>query len=96
MTDNRSRDTFGEIMEGIEQLKAHREGRLTLRTHKVEAPTLPPVDPLSVREIRRRAQAATEGVPGLTWDETRKRVEEHLAHIRKGRRSRGEGRPSRS
>jgi hypothetical protein len=27
---------FDEIIDGLEELKAHREGRLTLRTHKVD------------------------------------------------------------
>jgi putative transcriptional regulator len=50
----RKRDIFGEIMDGIEELKAHREGRLTLRTYKVEVPALPPVDPRTIREVRER------------------------------------------
>jgi putative addiction module component (TIGR02574 family) len=29
-----------------------------------------------IAEVERRAQAAVDGVPGLTWDETRARVEE--------------------
>ena len=29
-------------------------------------------------EVERRAQAALDGVPGVTWDETRARVEERL------------------
>lgn len=45
-----------------------------------------------ITEIERRANAVIEAVPGLTWDETRKRVEERLASIRKGRRSRRKGR----
>ena len=50
----RKRDIFGEIMEGIGELKAHREGRLTLRSYKVEPPTLPPVDPQTIRDVRER------------------------------------------
>ena len=30
------RDIFAELMEGVEAMKAHREGKITLRTHKVE------------------------------------------------------------
>ncbi len=48
------RDIFGEIMEGIKELKAHREGRLTLRSYKIEPPTLPRVDPQTIREVRQR------------------------------------------
>jgi putative addiction module component (TIGR02574 family) len=29
-----------------------------------------------IAEVERRAQAAVDGVPGLTWDDTRARVEE--------------------
>ena len=35
-----------------------------------------------IAEVERRAQAATEGLPGLGWDETRKRVEERIARTR--------------
>ena len=31
-----------------------------------------------IAEVERRAQAALAGVPGLTWDETRARVEERI------------------
>jgi putative addiction module component (TIGR02574 family) len=31
-----------------------------------------------IAEVERRAQAAIAGVPGLTWDETRARVEERI------------------
>jgi hypothetical protein len=32
-----------------------------------------------VAEIERRARAAADGAPGLTWKETRSRVEERLS-----------------
>jgi putative addiction module component (TIGR02574 family) len=31
-----------------------------------------------IAEVERRAQAAIAGVPGLTWEETRARVEERI------------------
>ena len=31
-----------------------------------------------IAEVERRAQAAIAGVPGLSWDETRARVEERI------------------
>ena len=31
------RDVFAELVEGVESMKAHREGKVTLRTHKVAA-----------------------------------------------------------
>ena len=39
------RDIFGELMEGILEMKPHREGAITLRTHKVTAAPLPRLDP---------------------------------------------------
>ncbi len=36
-----------------------------------------------VAEVERRAQAAVGGLPGLTWDETRTRVEERISRPRK-------------
>lgn len=36
-----------------------------------------------IAEVERRAQAAIGGLPGLTWDETRARVEERIARTRK-------------
>jgi len=36
-----------------------------------------------IAEVERRAQAAIGGLPGLTWEETRARVEERIGHTRK-------------
>jgi putative addiction module component (TIGR02574 family) len=36
-----------------------------------------------IAEVERRAQAAVDGVPGLSWDETRNRVEERTRRTRK-------------
>ena len=48
------RDIFGELMEGVAAMKAHREGQLTLRSYKVEVKPLPKVGPKMIRETRRR------------------------------------------
>ena len=51
--DDKKRDIFAELTEGFEGLKSEREGKLTLRTFKVEskpAPVLLPQDVLQVRE----------------------------------------------
>ena len=37
------RDIFGELMEGAAAMKAHREGKITLRTHKLDPAPLPKV-----------------------------------------------------
>ncbi len=47
------RDIFGELSEGFDALQAQREGKLTLRTHKVEArpvPTITAEEVVSTRE----------------------------------------------
>jgi putative transcriptional regulator len=49
----KKRDIFAELTEGFDALKPQREGKLTLRTFKVQskpAPTLSPRDVVSVRE----------------------------------------------
>jgi len=33
-----TRNVFAELMEGVRAMKEHREGKLTLRTHKLPAP----------------------------------------------------------
>lgn len=34
----KKRDVFAELMEGVSAMKEHREGKRTLRTHKLSAP----------------------------------------------------------
>jgi putative transcriptional regulator len=48
----RKRSLFGELMGGVQAMRAHREGRLTLKTHHVEPLVLPMVDPTFVRDTR--------------------------------------------
>jgi putative transcriptional regulator len=50
---DKRRDIFAEIREGIDALSASRRGKITLRTHTVEvrpAPSLSPQDLVRVRE----------------------------------------------
>ena len=47
------RDIFAELTEGFDALKSERQGKLTLRTFKVESkpsPVMSPQDVLNVRE----------------------------------------------
>ena len=46
------RNLFRELMAGARAMKAHREGRLTLRSHRVEPLSLPPVSPKLVLDTR--------------------------------------------
>jgi putative transcriptional regulator len=48
------RDVFGELMEGMAAMKSHREGKLTLRSFKVEPAPLPKVDAKLIRGTRRK------------------------------------------
>jgi putative transcriptional regulator len=48
------RDIFSELMEGVAAMKRHRQGKITLRTHKVEAAPLPKVDSKLIRDTRKQ------------------------------------------
>ena len=45
---------FDELIEGVAAMKRHREGKLTLRTYKVEPTPLPKVDSKLIRDTRRK------------------------------------------
>ena len=47
------RDIFGELMEGVAAMKAHRKGKITLRTYRVEQAPLPRVDAKVIKETRK-------------------------------------------
>ena len=48
------RKIFDEMMEGIAAMDSHREGKITLRTYKVESAPLPKVDSKLIRDTRKR------------------------------------------
>jgi putative transcriptional regulator len=50
----RRRSLFRELVSGMSAMREHREGRLTLRTHRVDPITLPPLKPKLVRETREK------------------------------------------
>jgi putative transcriptional regulator len=52
------RDVFSELMEGVAVMKAHREGKITLRSYKVEAAPLPKVDSRLIRDTRKRLRCS--------------------------------------
>lgn len=52
------RDIFGELMEGVAAMKSHREGKLTLRSYKVEPAPLPKVDSKVIRDTRKRLRCS--------------------------------------
>jgi len=52
------KNILGELMEGVAAMKDHREGKLTLRTYKVETTPLPKVDSKLIRDTRRRLRCS--------------------------------------
>lgn len=52
------RDIFGELMEGVAAMRSRREGKLTLRSYKVEPAPLPKVDSKLIRDTRKRLRCS--------------------------------------
>ncbi|MDQ0121724.1 Antitoxin HigA-2 [Pseudomonas fluorescens] len=48
------RDIFSELMEGLEALADERQGKITLRAHKVQLPKLVPITAEEVVAIRQQ------------------------------------------
>ncbi len=48
------RSIFNELMEGVAAMKGQREGKITLRTFKVEPKPLPKVDSKLIKDIRKK------------------------------------------
>lgn len=46
------RDIFSELMTGVKEMAAHREGKITLRSYKVKKPKLPRVTGRTIRQVR--------------------------------------------
>jgi putative transcriptional regulator len=84
------RSLFRELMSGVEAMREHREGRLTLRTHEVAPVAVPPVNPQLVRETRealhmsRQVFALKLGVNPRTlerWEQGRSKPNEQAAAL---------------
>jgi putative transcriptional regulator len=52
------RKIFDELMEGVDAMGKHREGKLTLRSYKEEVTPLPAVDSKFIRETRKRMRCS--------------------------------------
>ena len=52
------RKIFDELKEGIAAMKGQREGKITLRTYKVEPAPLPKVDSKMIRDTRKRLRCS--------------------------------------
>ena len=54
MAKSKKRDVFGELMEGVQAMRAHREGRITLRSHRIAPLELPSIDEATISNTRER------------------------------------------
>jgi putative transcriptional regulator len=52
------RSIFDDLMGGMAAMKGHREGKLTLRSYKVEAAPLPRVDSQLIRDTRKKLRCS--------------------------------------
>ena len=52
------RDIFSELVEGVAAMKGHREGKITLRSYKVEALPLPKVDSKLILDTRKKLRCS--------------------------------------
>lgn len=52
------RRVFAELMSGVDAMKKHREGKLTLRRYHVEVAPLPAVDAKLIRQTRKRMRCS--------------------------------------
>ncbi len=84
------RSLFRELMAGVDAMREHREGRLTLRTHHVVPISLPELEPRVVRETReslhmsRQVFAFKLGVNPRTlerWEQGRSKPNEQAAAL---------------
>ena len=48
----KKRNIFSELMTGVEEMGLHREGKITLKTHKLKKSQLPRVTGKMIREVR--------------------------------------------
>ncbi|HWY21750.1 MAG TPA: helix-turn-helix domain-containing protein [Candidatus Acidoferrum sp.] len=52
------RDIFSEMIEGVSAMKKHREGKLTLRSYRIEVAPLPQVDSKMLRDTRKKLRCS--------------------------------------
>lgn len=86
----KKRRLFSELMAGVAAMRAHREGRITLRTHNVEPVSLPAVSARVIRQTRaqfrmsRQAFARRLGVNPRTlerWEQGRSKPNDQAAAL---------------
>jgi len=52
------RKILAELIEGVDSMKKHREGKLTLRSYKVDPTPLPSVNSKFIRDTRKRMRCS--------------------------------------
>jgi putative transcriptional regulator len=52
------RDVFAELMKGVAAMKSHREGKITLRSYKIDVAPLPKVDSKLLRDTRKKLRCS--------------------------------------
>ena len=86
----KKRKLLTELMSGVQAMRQHRKGQLTLKTHQVEPITVPPVDPEFVRATREALQMSRQvfafkiGVNPRTlerWEQGRSRPNEQASAL---------------
>jgi putative transcriptional regulator len=65
------RDVFGELMNGVKEMAAHREGKITLRTHKVKRAKLPRVTGKTIRQVREELNCSRSVFANMLHTNTR-------------------------
>jgi putative transcriptional regulator len=56
----KKRKLFDELMEGVSAMRGYREGRITLRSHRVERLSLPRIDEKIIRSTRERLRMSRQ------------------------------------
>ena len=54
----KKRNISAELLEGVAAMKSHREGKVTLRSYKIEVTALPRVDSKLIRDTRRKLRCS--------------------------------------
>jgi putative transcriptional regulator len=86
----KKRELFDELMDGVHAMRAHREGKLTLRTHQFDAPPLPQVTAALVRNTREKLNMSQRVFAGKLrvnprtlerWEQGRSKPNEQAAAL---------------
>ena len=67
MATKKRRNISKEILEGLKEIKAYHEGKITLRAYKVERAPLPEVDAKLIRETREHLNVSRRVFARQLW-----------------------------